>query len=238
MKKKTGKVLGIGAHPDDLEISCGGTLAKFTLQGWQVMMVSVCKGDKSGNDNGRESIIDVRRKEAKLSAGIIGAKCSTLGFSDSEIFTGKDLRDVIIDLIRDMKPDVVITHYPEDYHADHRLVASEVSSSVYIASSKRYKTRNRPINFIPVLYFMEPLTGIGFCPTEYVDITETMDRKIQMLKQHKSQLLAIKRRGGIDIIQLVKDTAKFRGWQSGVKYAEGFCVNYIWPHLKTLRVLP
>lgn len=231
-------VLGIGAHPDDLEISCGGTLIRFRQQGWKVVMVSVCRGDKNGERKGNESIADVRKREASEAAAVAGAQSVILGFPDSEVFSGMDLRNAVVDLIRKVKPDVVITHFPGDYHADHRTVADEVTNSAYIASSMGFKTAHKPVRTIPVVYYMETLAGVNFLPAEYVDITQAMDKKLQMLKKHESQFKAMKERGGTDILERVVDVARFRGWQSGVRYAEGFKVCHCWPNLKTRRILP
>jgi len=231
-------VLGVGAHPDDLEIFCGGTLARYSQQGWKVVIVSVCSGDKGGEPERNVGTAEIRREEAKRSAKVIGAQSVILGFPDSEITVGMKLRNAVVDLIRRVRPDVVITHLPGDYHSDHKVVAEEVTDSTYISSSMGFKTAHKPVNLIPVVYYMDTLAGIGFVPTEYVDITGTMDKKLQMLKEHKSQFINLEKRGGLDMIEIVKDTAKFRGWQSGVRYAEGFQVCPRWPNLKTGRVLP
>lgn len=231
-------VLGIGAHPDDLEILCGGTLAKFSKNGWKVIMSSVCKGDKSGKSKEKIPIEEIRKKEAINSSNVIEAESIILGFSDSEIFIGIELRKVIIDLIRETKPTVIITHCPSDYHSDHRIVSQEVTNSAYISSSKGFKTLNNPLPFIPIVYYMDSFLGINFIPLEYVDITDTIETKIEMIKKHKSQIKVIKKRGGVDIVKSAIDLAKIRGWQSGVKYAEGFQLCYLWPNLKTRRILP
>jgi len=231
-------VLGIGGHPDDLEIFCGGTLAKFSSQGWKVVMVSVCSGDKGVSSDRKGDIVLIRKKEAENSAKVIGADSIILGFSDSSIFPGEKLRNSLVELIRKIQPTLILTHFIEDYHADHRVVAEEVVNSAYISTSKGFKTDSEPLKIIPVVYYMDTFAGIGFIPTEYVDITETINTKIEMIKKHTSQFIHLKDRGGIDIIELVKDMAKFRGWQSGVKYAEGFRQVFFWPNLKTRRLLP
>jgi len=231
-------VLGIGAHPDDLEISCGGTLVRFKQQGWKVVMASACRGDKNGAAGKNESIEETRKRESCEAAAIAGAESVILGFPDSEVFPGIALRKAIVDLVRRVKPEVVITHFPGDYHADHRTVADEVTKSVYTASSMGFKTAHKPVVTIPVIYCMEPLAGIGFLPSEYVDISRVMDMKLLMLKKHKSQFKAIKERGGTDILRRVADVAKFRGWQSGARYAEAFQLCQCWPNMKTWRTLP
>ncbi|GAH86733.1 unnamed protein product, partial [marine sediment metagenome] len=80
--------------------------------------------------------------------------------------------------------------------------------------------------------------GIDFNPTEYVDISEVMDQKIKMLKQHKSQLKFVKDLSNIDLIEMTEVCSKFRGYQCNAKYAEGYIQSIVWPRNSTSRVLP
>jgi N-acetylglucosamine malate deacetylase 1 len=231
------KILGIGAHPDDLEFLAGGTLAKCSGRGDNVVMACVSRGDKSGDGNADE-IVKTREKERKASAELINAESVCLGFSDSEIFDGDGLRKAVIELIRKVSPDVIITHCPEDYHADHRAAGKAASDAAYIASSRGFKTKSKHASKIPTVYYMDSLAGMNFIPEEYVDITDFFKKKLEMLKKHLSQFGALKERGGIDLLELAADTAKLRGWQSCVKYAEGFRSTPWWPNKKTERLLP
>ena len=232
------RILAIGAHPDDVEIYCGGTLAKFRERKDSVVMAYVCQGDKGGISTGKIKLSEIRKKEAEEAARIIGAKSISLNFKDSEIFSTMEIRKAVIDLIRMTKPELIITHSPFDYHSDHRITGQVVTDATYIASSQGFKTKNPPLSYIPVVYYMDTFAGINFQPTEYVDISEFIEKKIEMIKCHKSQQYHLEKRGKIDIIEMVRDMAKFRGWQSGVRYAEGFKVCDMWPNFKTRRILP
>lgn len=230
-------ILGIGAHPDDLELFAGGTLAKCSERGDNVVMACVSRGDKSGDGNAEE-IVMARERERKEAAEVIGAESVCLGFFDSEIFNDDKLRKEIIELIRRKKPDVIITHFPEDYHADHRAAGEAASDAAYIGSSKGYRTKTKHAATIPSVYYMDALAGMNFIPEEYVDTTGCFEMKMKMLKKHKSQFKQLEERGSIDLLSLAEDTAKIRGWQSGVKYAEGFRPAPWWPNKKTERLLP
>jgi LmbE family N-acetylglucosaminyl deacetylase len=232
------RVLAIGAHPDDVEIFCSGTLARFRQKDSTVIMAHVCQGDKSGYAKRNNENARIREKETNQAGTIIGSTVLSLKFRDSEILQSIELRKAIVNLIRKVKPEIVLTHFPADYHSDHRVTGQMVTDAVYIASSKGFKTKSLFLPYIPVLYYFDTLTGIGFQPTEYVDITNVIETKAAMIKCHQSQFAALKKRGGLDLWEIVLDTAKHRGWQSGVKYAEAFQVCQMWPNFKTRRLLP
>ncbi|MFH1476908.1 MAG: PIG-L family deacetylase [Verrucomicrobiota bacterium] len=238
MKTKNNIILAIGAHPDDLELFCGGTLVRSLRTGHRVAMAFVCRGDKGGPPGRNKTIAHIRAREAKKAAHIIGAESLSLGFKDSEILPTMHLRRCMVDLIRRIQPDVLLTHFPSDYHADHRVVSQCVTDAAYIASSPGFQTRHAPWAHIPVLYYFDSLMGIGFLPTEYVDISAVIGTKIAMIKCHQSQFQHLRQRGNLDILTLARDTAKFRGWQAGVQYAEAFQICSAWPNIKTTRILP
>jgi len=232
------RVLAIGAHPDDLEIFCGGTLAKYAREGAVVIMACLLQGDKSFLGLFSQDIVEVREREAKDAAQLIGARHICLGFRDAELFSTLESRSRVVDLIRVAAPDLILTHAPIDYHSDHRAVANIVCDSAYISTSPGFKTEHNPLQSIPPVYFMDTLMGINFQPTEYVDITETIETKKKMIQMHKSQFEVLRKRGGVDLIQSSLDIAKFRGWQCGVKYAEGFQPFLAWPNFRPRRLLP
>lgn len=91
---------------------------------------------------------------------------------------------------------------------------------------------------IPPVYYMDTLAGIGFVPEEYVDITKVFDLKVEMLSKHQSQLRYMQERDGVDLLDYMATAAKYRGYQCGVRYAEGFILNKVYPSLSVRRVLP
>ncbi len=106
------KVLAIGAHPDDLEILCGGTLARYAREGAEVTMCSVANGNRGSFVHSREEIAAIRAREAAASAELLGARYVTLGVGDTELNAADETqRLAVTELIRSVDPDVVITHY-------------------------------------------------------------------------------------------------------------------------------
>ena len=204
------KILVVGAHLDDIELACGGTIAKAIQNGHQVKTLIM---SKSGYTN-KEGIVQ-RSDEVAVKEGVNALK--TLGVTDIEIldFPTKDIpfrSDVVnaIDIVvADFNPDVIFTHHPFDTHQAHEGVAKAT-----IAAARRKNT----------IFFFEPIQPSGrsyvaFKPDLYVGIDETVDIKIAALKKHKSEY---KKFGGEDWIEGVKSRCGFRGYEIGKKYAEAF----------------
>ena len=91
---------------------------------------------------------------------------------------------------------------------------------------------------IAPLYYMDTIAGVNFLPEEYVDITDTLERKLSAVDKHESQVKWMKDHDGIDFLDFVRTVSKFRGLQCGVKYAEGFKACRTWPRQTTKRLLP
>lgn len=133
-------ILGIGAHPDDLELLCAGTLACYSQDGHEVFMCHLCDGNKGSMVYSSKELAKIRRREAIESAKLIGAKSIWGGMSDGEVVLDLESRIKVIDVIRQANPDVVITHHPNDYHSDHINTSRLVFEAVYLSNLKLWKT--------------------------------------------------------------------------------------------------
>ena len=232
------KVLSIGAHPDDAEILCAGTLAKFVKQGDEVYICHVCDGNKGSKIHSPEELAKIRRNEAIESAKIIGATSIWAGLSDGEVVLDLASRKKIIDVIRQASPDLIITHSPNDYHADHINTSRLVFEATYLAGLVLWDSKYPAPEKLPFLYYMDTLAGVNFIPDEYVDISETIDTKIEMMMKMQSQLGWLKEMHNCDAAEFIKSVAKFRGFQAGVAYAETFTQQKMYPQGLTKRILP
>jgi LmbE family N-acetylglucosaminyl deacetylase len=232
------RVLAIGAHPDDVELGCGGTLARYRQMGVEVFVASVSCGDKGSRDLSTEETIRVRREEARRAAEVIGAAYLCLDRMDSEILEDLETRNRVIELLRKARPDVILTHSPSDYHTDHRTTSQLVSHAAYSATSFKLKTESPPLTEVPVVYHMDNYLGVAFAPEVYVDITPVMEVKKQMVLQHKSQSVHLQERTGDSVLDDMLILARLRGRQSRVEWAEAFCLFRAWPHQRTYRLLP
>jgi len=232
------RILAIGAHPDDTEFLCAGTLAIYSKKGYEIFMCHVCDGNKGSLTYNSDELAKIRRDEAIQSAKVIGATSIWAGISDGEVVLDLDSRVKIIDVIRQANPDLIITHSPDDYHSDHINVSRLVFEAIYIANLKLWKTSYPPSDKLPYLYYMDTEAGINFNPTEYVDITDTIETKIEMMLKNKSQVEWLKEMHKYDAIEVIKLVARFRGLQAGVMYAEAFIQQKMYPQGLTKRVLP
>ena len=233
------RVLAVGAHPDDLEVACAGTLARYSQEGHQVIMCYVCKGNLGSYERPPEEIISLRAEEARRSAEVIGAELiSGLGLRDGELQVNEKNKMLFLDLVRQTRPDLVITHSWEDYMNDHYNAGKLLFEASFLASIPNIESGYPAHKIVPPLIHMEPYTGINFCPTEYVDITDTFEIKQKMLSQHQSQLEFMYKHFGDDMLQAIEVEAKFWGRQAGVEYAEGFIPHRSYPRITTRRLLP
>ena len=229
-------ILAIGCHPDDIEIGCAGTLVKYKKQGHNVMICHVANGDMGHVIIQPQELRAIRKEEAKNAGALAGIEVVTCDIGDLTVYDTKDQRDKIVGIIREVQPDVIITHSPCDYMPDHTAVSKLVFDASFAASVPHYGAGS-PANITPI-YYMDTLAGLSFVPSEYVDITEEFETKIKMLECHESQMKWMRDHDNIDFADFVKTCAKFRGLQCGAQYAEAFAVCVAWPKVTCKRLLP
>ncbi len=232
------RILGIGSHPDDLEILCGGTLAKYSLNNHKVIMAVITDGTAGSVEKSTEELSKIRRRESEESAKLINAEFIWIGEPDEFFFENKETRLKIIDLIRQVRPDVILTHAPEDYHPDHSAVSKAVLNASFVSSLSNIKSKHEVHELVCPIYYMDTLAGVNFQPDLYVDITPTFSTKKEMLNCHKSQVNWLKYHDQIDILEFIEISARYRGYQSGVTHAEAFKLAPYWLRIKPERLLP
>lgn len=239
------RVLAIGCHPDDVEIACSGTLAKCVKRGDTVIVCHASTGNLGHVIIPPDELTVIRANEAKRAGALAGIEVICAGFNDLEIYdNNKEARDKIVDVIRYANPDVIITHNPDDYMPDHTAVSRLVFDASFTATLPNYKYKahfsnpdNPPAKLVPI-YYMDTLAGVNFIPEEYVDITDEIDLKIQMLECHESQVVWMKEHDGIDFADMVKTCSRYRGYQCGAEYAEGFRICKAYLKGTTEKLLP
>lgn len=233
------RVLAIGCHPDDIEVACAGTLAKYKKLGNEVVVCHVANGDKGHAIIQPKELRAIRTKEAEDAGALIDVEVVNLDVPDVEVYAeDRATRDLVVDVIRYAKPDVIITHSPEDYMPDHVAVSRLVFDASFASSVPHYQTSNPFYPNITPIYYMDTLAGINFNPTEYVDISDSIELKLEMLNKHESQIKWILDHDHIDFVDFVRTVAKFRGLQCSVPYAEAFIQCQAWPKMVAKRLLP
>ena len=239
------RVLAIGTHPDDIEIACSGTLAKCVKRGDTVIVCHVSSGNLGHVVIPPDELRIIRANEAKTAGAMAGIEVIWGGFDDLEIYeNNREARDKLVDVIRYANPDVIITHDPNDYMPDHTSVSKLVFDASFTATLPNYKCSVRrfaqddtPAKLVPI-YYMDTLAGVNFQPTEYVDISKEIDLKLQMLECHASQVVWMRDHDGIDFPDMVKTCSRYRGYQCGAEYAEGFRQCQVYLKGTTKRLLP
>ncbi|MBX3258025.1 MAG: PIG-L family deacetylase [Chitinophagaceae bacterium] len=233
-------IICVVAHPDDAEILCAGTLTRYAQSGHTVTIAVFTDGSMGDAVIKPAELSVIREKEARAAAGIIGAKVIWGGIVDEHIFPDAAQRLRMIDILREADPDVIFTHSPNDYHPDHRYVSQLVFDAYFqkglphIPGQQMAACRFGKAQ----VYYMDNLGGIGFAPTEYVNITETFEIKKQMLRCHKSQFEAMKELADTNLLDMIEVQARFRGMAAGCRYAEGFTRLDAFQRGLTSRILP
>ena len=216
-------ILAIGCHPDDLEACCGGTLAKYAKLGHQVFMGSIANGSVGHRIIPSNELTQIRLQEARAAAAIIGAEHFCIGADDLTVeASNMELLKELVEVVRWAKPDIVITHNPKDYMRDHEQTSELVVSAAFCATVHHLTTKSPEYDRLVPVYFMETAAGVDFSPTDYVDISDTIDVKLAALDCHKSQITWLKDHDNMDFLDSMRMISRFRGYQSGVTYAEGF----------------
>lgn len=197
----TMKILVVGAHPDDIEPQMGGTIAKFTKKGYEVVIIQF-------TDTG-EKEKDIRNRESLKSAEILGAKIKYLHYEQNNFIFKRELVQKLDNIIAEYQPDEIYTCWEHDSHQDHQTV-----SKIVLAASRKN---------IANVYFFEPIipggiTPYGFKSNYFIDISDTIDTKIKSIKAYNSQL----NKFGDNWIHAIYGRAKLRGFQINVSYAEAF----------------
>jgi LmbE family N-acetylglucosaminyl deacetylase len=233
-------ILCVVAHPDDTELLCAGTLARYAKQGHRVTIAIFTDGDLGDAAIKPEALAATRKKEAQAAAAIIGAHIIQPGITDELVFPHREERRIMIDILREADPDVIFTHSPNDYHPDHRYVSQLVFDSYFQKGLPFMPNQSLPAcRFAESqVYYMDNLGGIAFNPTEYVDITDVFEIKKEMLLCHKSQFVAMKDLAKTDMLEMIDVQSKFRGMAAGCKHAEGFIRLDAFQRRLTHRILP
>jgi N-acetylglucosamine malate deacetylase 1 len=213
--------LAFGAHADDVEIGMAGTIAKLTSEGKLVGICDLTDADLSSNGN-----VALRKEEAAHAAEILRVSMRTsLAFPDRGLFLKEEYIREIARVIRKYKPLIVFAPYFEDRHPDHGNCARLVEEAVFSSGIRKYVTEgNEPAHRVERVYFY---MINGFHKPDFtIDITQYMDKKLQALREYKSQFEQTEVSFSTPLINGYIETVESRermfGKLVGVTFAEGF----------------
>lgn len=201
------KIIVVGAHPDDPETICGGTMALFSAAGHEVVSAYLTRGEAGIPGKSHEEAAKIRTEEALKACKILNARAEFLGQIDGDCEITSNRYNEVHDFFKKENPDIVFTHYPVDTHRDHR-VCSGLVFDTWLYFNKRFD-----------LLYCEAMTGMqtqNFSPTDYVDISNVIKQKHDACFIHKSQKIEedyFSNHGQMEI---------FRGMEHNCRFAEAF----------------
>jgi bacillithiol biosynthesis deacetylase BshB1 len=214
-------VLAIAAHPDDVELSCAGTLVRLAQQGRRFGIVDLTRGEM-----GTRGTPEDRREEARQAAGILGASFrETLDFGDGGLAKSEANELALIDLIRREKPRLILTSYPDDRHPDHRRAGELVTDAAFYAGLRKRETAYPAHRPQQTVYFS---AAYVHPPTFVVDVGPAMELRRSAIRAYRSQFHDPNSRDPETLLsqetflEMVEARARHFGFLIGVEFGEGF----------------
>jgi bacillithiol biosynthesis deacetylase BshB1 len=214
-------VLAIAAHPDDVELTCGGTLASLKAKGYRFGIVDLTRGEM-----GTRGTPEIRAAEAKRAAEILGADFrETLDLGDGGLRRGREEELAVIEVIRREKPRILFTPYPDDRHPDHRRAGQIVIDAAYYAGLRRLETRHPAHRPQATLHFS---TFEAHEPDFLVDVTAFIEVRRAAMRAFVSQFhnpssaAPETKLSQLSFLDALEARARHFGSMVGVEFAEGF----------------
>lgn len=214
-------VLAIAAHPDDIELTCAGTLVMLAAKGHPFGIVDLTRGEMGTRGDAAS-----REREAKDAAAVLGARFrEILDFGDGGLNKTRENELVLIDLIRRERPRLILTSYPEDRHPDHRRAGELVTDAAFYAGLRKLETSYPAHRPQQTIYFS---TNYVQAPTFIVDVTAAMEKRLAAMRSFRSQFHNPESREPQTVLSqegflaAMEGRARYYGFMIGVDYAEGF----------------
>jgi bacillithiol biosynthesis deacetylase BshB1 len=217
-------IVAFMAHPDDLELTCGGTLALAARQGWRAGAVDFTRSELSTRGNP-----ELRAKETEAASSVLGLSCRVnLGVPDGRIHDTDETRETVVRVIRRMRPRVIIAPPFEDHHADHMAVAAIVARSIHLAAVAKYAPGDGAWRPHALLHTIGSRAAV---PSLVVDVTSVYDLRVQAILCYRSQFHddastePPTRISHPDFLKAIEGAARRNGAFIGVTFGEAFTVR-------------
>jgi LmbE family N-acetylglucosaminyl deacetylase len=227
--------LAVLAHPDDAEFLCAGTLLRLHAEHrWAVHVATMTAGDCGSAEHTPDEIARIRRGEGAAACRAVGFTYHCLEVLDLRVKYCDEQLEKVCRLLNAVRPHVVFTHSPEDYHLDHEQTSTLVRAAAFAAPIPNFLHRpghaepHPPLPAIPHLFYCDPLEGKDqfgrpVPPSMYVDITPAIEQKAAMLAEHESQRAWLRKHHGVDdLIDSMSAWSASQGQKAGTAFAEGF----------------
>jgi len=233
-------VVSIMAHQDD-EMRCLGTMLKCRARGDALFFITLTDGSHGmaqAPDMPREEAARIRFREMSAVAENVGAKYVSLAVEDEFLYDTPEIRMRLIEAIRQTGAELIFTHYHDDYNLDHITTFQLARHCAMLASLPVLKTGSPSLARHPAVFMIEPHGPISFSAAYFVDITAYEDRKIELLKNHASQEIAMQTVLGSGFDKLCRRPDAYWGEKADCEYAECFVPMPARGAIKPYPVLP
>ncbi len=221
MKNTTVDYLFFGAHPDDAEIGCGGTMLEAVAKGKRIAMVDLTRGEM-----GTRGTPETRLRESLAAARVLGALFRLqLDLGDGMLRNGRDEELEVVSIIRKHRPAIVFAPYPDDRHPDHSRAGRLVTEASFYAGLAKIETGQQAHRPQTVVYYMQNYVQQ---PAFVVDITASQKKKMEALRCYKSQFYNPKSKEKMtfiakkSFIEMIEARARHFGAMIGAEFGEGF----------------
>jgi bacillithiol biosynthesis deacetylase BshB1 len=216
------KVMAIGAHPDDVELSCGGLVAKLVSLGHEVGIADLTKGEL-GSSGSKQTRAAESTKAGKI-LGVFWRECCELPDTGLDHSNRGHIR-AVVELLRRRRPALVLSPYRYSRHPDHMEASEMIRRAVFLAGLKHFDAKGEPFPSGRILYYMG---DVQFDPTFIVDVGEFFEKKMKAIRAYGSQFQRRRadsyptRLNEPGFLNRIETRARFLGAMIGKTYAEGF----------------
>ncbi len=231
-------VLAVGAHPLDIVFLCGGTLARYARTGHTVAIAYLALPMSESTEFDLERLTATREEETARAFSLIGASVHFLRLGPLEFSLTPENKLRVIELIRKVAPHVILTHDPEDYHPEHQVTTALVHESSLLARQYVVETESPPTKTYSEIICMDTVAGVSFHPEQFVDITDVIETKRRMMLAYESEISVWQDHPVLPWMEWMEVAGRYRGIQSGVRYAEAFRPLHKWGNMSSERRLP
>ena len=232
------RVIAISARPGDAEFAVGGTLARHRKRGDDVTIVTIANGNSALDGVPPRELAARRRAEAETAAERLGVDLIWMDHSDFAVQADAVTRVKLVEILRAQEPGLLLAPAPLGNVLDASGAWDLARAAAEMAAAPNVLCEGDPLTQPPALLAYERDWTAGFTPTEFVDITDTLEAKHHALDAHASLAASLRHSHGVEIGEAAETVAAYRGLQAGVAFAEAFRGDPRLGPLPTRRLLP
>jgi len=222
MAEERKTILAIGGHGGDMELTTGAVMAKYAKKGWRAVFLGLTPGEKGHPTLSAHEYCKQKLAESHKAAALLGCESMFLDYKDAELPRNDEAAYKVCDIIRELKPTIVLTHWSGSMHKDHENTHYIVKDAVFYAGLRTIE-RSLPHHGVSQVYYADNWEDpYDFKPEVFIDITETRDLWIQAMNECA---YARGETSGFNFVDYYSALSKVRGEIAGFPYAQAFAVR-------------